>query len=494
MQENKGEDKGNLPRKKWLAELTPQARHGFFACLTLIGAILVFVLFTLIFEQVPGGLDMTENKIYSLSDPTEKLLKNMTQDVEITLVWQKEVEQEYGLAEMFAQVDNVLQQYVQQGRNIHYKVVDPIVNPELVLAYTSGQAQLGHGSIIVATAAFSRVIPFELWVGYYGRERVKLNVEGPVSNAILYVLTGKMPKVYTVIGHNGQEPSLLKYFTGQTFQDALVADNFQVLAISLQREPIPADADMVVILSPQTDLSTTEIAELENFLARGGRIWVNLVLTEVRLSRLMDLLAKYGLYAEGLVAEGDEARLLPSTEANPLYFVTTTDPFPITQGLGTNANPVIMGQVMALLTNDESPRYVTLQPLLHTSDKAVLFGRNSTTKDLVRLKENEALNIAYAISVTRDEKDVAKDARLFISSGDLGVISNFPASAQFYIQGLRWLAANPDSLNIPSRNLVNLPLSLTVSDFVIFSFIFVIALPVLLLVAGFAMWNKRRRM
>lgn len=494
MQEKENHELEKRPLRKWLAEITPQARYSFFASLTLFAAVIIFVLATAIFEQIPGSLDMTEGRLYSLSPATDKLLKDVNLDIDVILVWQHEVEQQYGLTEMYSQVNNVLEQYVAKNKKIHYRVVDPVVNPELVLAYTQGQKEMGHGSIIVSSQNFSRLIPFETWAGFYGRQRVKLNVEGPVSNAILYVLNGKMPRIYYITGHGGVNPSELRHFTGQSFQDALVADNFQVLPLSLQKDHFPADADMLMILSPETDFSAVEMNQLQQFVDRGGCVWINMALTDRPLGRLDAFIAAYGLHAQGLIAEGSAERLLPNTEGNPLYFVAEVQPFSITKGLGNADNPVIVGRAMALLEEGDTPRYINLQPLLKTTDQAVLFNYSPKDKNLIRLKENTQLVPAFAVTFIKDEQDITKDARLFITSGDLDVITNFPASGQFYLQGLRWLGGNADSLNIPSHNLVSLPLRLSVSDFVIFSFVFVIALPALLLVAGFAVWSKRRRM
>ncbi len=478
----------------WKRPLTFQARYGFFASLAFWAAVLAFILCTLIFEHIPGRLDMTQARLYSLSIPTENLLKQIDQDISLTLVWQKEIEQQYNLSEMYAQVNNLLKQYAQKNRLITYRVVDPVVNPELVLSYTQGQSKLGQGSIIVAGTDLQRVISFETWAGFYGRKRVKLNVEGPVSNAILYIITGKMPKIYSLSAHGETDPTDLTQLIGQSFQDALIADNFAVQPLSLRTQSMPDDADVIMILSPQTEFSNAEIRQLEAYLENGGRLWVNLALTNSNLPRLHQLLRNYGLSAQGMAAERDAKKLLPNMQNNPLYFEVGINTFEgITQGLKESGSPLVMGQAMGLLPTGEIPAYIRLYPLLKTSDQAVLFGR---TKDqsLVRLRENREIHLAYAITAQKNNKDLLKESRLLVTSGDLAVMSSFPASAQFYLQGVQWLADSSESLNIPSRNLVSLPLNISISDFVIFSFVFVIALPALLLVAGFAVWNKRRRM
>ena len=471
-----------------------QARYGLFASLSFWGAVLVFVLCTLIFEHIPGSLDMTRARLYSLSEPTEKLLKQVHQDISITLVWQKEVEQQYNLSEMYAQVNNVLKQYAQKNRLITYRVVDPVVNPELVLAYTQGQSKLGQGSIIVAGANLQRVISFETWAGFYGRERVKLNVEGPISNAILYIITGKMPKIYSLSAHGETQPADLTQLTGQSFQDALIADNFDVQPLSLRTQNMPDDADVIMILSPKNEFGATEIRQLETYLQNGGRLWINFALTDYGLPRLREMLEGYGLSAQGMAAERNSKKLLPNMQNNPLYFEVNISPFEgITQGLKESGSPLVMGQAMGLLPTGQMNAYIRLHPLLKTSDQAVLFGR-TTDQQLIRLQEDREIALAYAITAQRNNKDMTKESRLLVTSGDLGVMASFPASGQFYLQGVQWLAGSSESLNIPSRNLSSLPLNISVSDFVIFSFVFVVALPALLLVAGFAVWNKRRRM
>ena len=56
-------------------------RFGGYATLLIVAALAVVIVVNVLVGQIPGKLDLTQNKIYSLSDETYKLLDGLKTDV-----------------------------------------------------------------------------------------------------------------------------------------------------------------------------------------------------------------------------------------------------------------------------------------------------------------------------------------------------------------------------------------------------------------------------
>ena len=116
-------------------------------------------------------------------------------------------------------------------------------------------------------------------IEYKGRtERVSSSDEQDLTNGLVKVLTGEKKKVYFVRGH-GEKDTASADRTGYSgVKSALERDNYEVDKVTLaQEKDVPADASVVVIAGPKTDLLQAEADMLQRFLKKGGHV---LVLTD----------------------------------------------------------------------------------------------------------------------------------------------------------------------------------------------------------------------
>ena len=96
------------------------------------------IVINVLVEQIPGKLDLTKNKIYSLSDETYKLLDSLKTDITITIIGKTGSED--------PTVKTILGKYAAHGGHIKLQTMDPDMNPGWSKQFdTSGQG-LGPGS------------------------------------------------------------------------------------------------------------------------------------------------------------------------------------------------------------------------------------------------------------------------------------------------------------------------------------------------------------
>jgi ABC-type uncharacterized transport system involved in gliding motility auxiliary subunit len=113
-------------------------------------------------------------------------------------------------------------------------------------------------------------------LGYKGRtERVISSDEQALTNGLIKLITGTERKVYFLQGHGEKETTDSERKGYSALASSLGSENFKVETLSLaQQQSVPADATVVVIAGPQTDLFEPEVAALRAYLAKGGKLLV----------------------------------------------------------------------------------------------------------------------------------------------------------------------------------------------------------------------------
>ena len=87
-----------------------------------------------------------------------------------------------------------------------------------------------------------------------------------LTNAIHYVSSQNLPKVYQLTGHGESELS-------DYMEELLAGDNVETETLSLlSMESVPEDASVVMINAPTSDLSADEAEMLVQYVENGGRL------------------------------------------------------------------------------------------------------------------------------------------------------------------------------------------------------------------------------
>ena len=109
----------------------------------------------------------------------------------------------------------------------------------------------------------------------YRRKPVAFNGEQAFTAALLAVTTAKPFKAYFLQGHG--EPSLSDTDeTGYLKFGSILAQNF-IATTNLELlgdNPVPMDCNLLIIAGPRTELPDTELQKIDQYLAQGGRLFV----------------------------------------------------------------------------------------------------------------------------------------------------------------------------------------------------------------------------
>lgn len=224
------------------------ARYGTMSLVSIVVFLGILVAVNYLSTRQNKRWDFTANQVYSLSDQTIKILKDLKEPVNF-VVFDRETN--------FDRFRDRLDEFAYQSPNVKAEYVDPDRQPG-----RAKEAQLqSYGTILIQ---------------YQGRtERVASSEEQALTNALIKVVTGAAKKVYFTQGHGEKDTAGTDRAGYSGIGQALTSDNYGMESLVLvQQKTVPDDATVVIIAGPSTDFFPPEIEALNAYVARGGKVMV----------------------------------------------------------------------------------------------------------------------------------------------------------------------------------------------------------------------------
>lgn len=465
-------------------------RAGSYTILVCLLTLAICVVLNMLADALPESLtkvDVTEQKLFTLSAQSENLVKNLQEDV--TVYWVVQAGQEDPTLEQ------LLNQYGALGSRLHILKRDPDVYPDFLGRY--GVSQGVNNSLVVESGERFRYLSYyDIYVynleAYYttGSYQVEFAGEQVLTGALGYVTSERLPILYLTTGHGEGKLS-----TG--YADAVERANFETRELSLLTvEAIPEDAGMVLIHTPDRDFSQEELAVLESYLENGGNLlYISQPPRTARPEKLETLLSRYGITArEGLVVEGNGNYYALGT---PHYLLPDLESHAITNPLLEENYYCLLPIAQGLEIAEGLPETVTVSPLLTTSPKAYskLAGYRLETYE----KEPGDLDGPFHLGAAsvRTLDDGLESRLVWIGSSG---ITDDQANAQvsggnqdLFLNALSWLCDQEQSVTIHAKSLSANYLTMPEQTVSVLSVIVLAVIPGMVLALGLALTIRRRR-
>ncbi len=376
-------------------------RFGIYA-LSLVSMLLaVLLLLNLLVASLPvnfSRLDITENKIYSLSATTKRQIAKVERPVEVYLLVEGGQAALSKSGSQGIQMDAFLANLAASGKKLSYRLIDPAADAEALTALGLTSDSVSDLSVVVKSPLRSRVLTassfYSLYVEGVGKvdettaayyyyyysltPTYVFDGENQMMAAIEYVSDPELPVVYTLSGHS--ETAL-----SDTLSSQLTAAGIQPSSVSLASlTAVPEDCRAMVIHAPQSDLTDSELSILMGYIADGGSVILITAPDTLEFPNLAKLAASQGMLPEiGIVVETDSNNYYSAQY--PYYLMLAGK-----SALLSSAT-VCLPFAHGITISSSLPQGVTVTPIYSTSDGAYLVSLEAET--LEKPEEAEAHTI-----------------------------------------------------------------------------------------------------
>jgi ABC-type uncharacterized transport system involved in gliding motility auxiliary subunit len=193
-------------------------------------------------------VDLTEDRRYSLSSQTVKILKSLNSDVEAIAFYRSD---ERTRQAMF----DLLQEYSYYSSRFSFRFVDPDKNPAQavrhgITSYRTTLIRLGDKQEVVGTES-----------------------ESKLSSALIKLLSQDVKVIYFVRGHGEKQVGSAKSNGYNLAREAIEKENHEVHELLLMSaDKVPEDAAALVVSGPENDLLPGELEKITAYVNSGGRV------------------------------------------------------------------------------------------------------------------------------------------------------------------------------------------------------------------------------
>lgn len=456
-------------------------KNGAYAALLTAAVLVAVILLNLVVRALPTTyteLDISTGAMFTLSDTSRELVRDLQQPVTV-----------YYLAQTGSEDENVtrlLDRYADESGQFGWQQKDPVLYPTFAQQYEGASS----GCLVVTSGQKSKVVPYsDLYEmdleAYYstGSMQYDFKAENAITTAVAEVLRTVDYTLYQLTGHG--ETALESDFTETLANSGVTVAELNLISAGA----VPQDAAALLINAPLTDLTEAEAQTLTAYLQGGGRLLVTTDLT-VNTPRLDALLAEAGLTRQpGLLIETD-GNYYPYGYP-PTYLLPQINSNEVTAGMADGLYVFApMGQG---IVSDEGSGW-TYQALLSTTGGAYSMEGYATAETAQKADTDPEGSFDLAVAA-EDESTGAKLVwvncpNIFLSQMNQSVSGG---NARLLGSIVNWLNGQENAAIIEARSMSAESLTVPSGAIIGWGLLFTIVLPIACLVGGIAVCVVRRR-
>jgi ABC-type uncharacterized transport system involved in gliding motility auxiliary subunit len=424
-------------------------------------------------------LDTTQNRTFSLSAQTDKILKGLTQNINVTAFY---TENHYRRKI----ADDMLKEYAQKSDKIKFTMIDPTSKPGLASTYKIK----GDGTIIFESADKKEsIVSFQ-------------NEEQDFTSAILKLTSTKQKKVYFLTGHGERDIEGSEDTSYSEIKKRIEADNYKVEKLVLaQQSVIPDDCEILIIAGPQNPLLEKEDEVINAYLNLGGKA---IIMTDPTPSASMDkVLKNFGVEVHNDIILDSLGRSILGDPSMPICI--SYGNHPITAPFARREIMTFFPIARSLAPSKDISKDISITELAKTSSNS--WGETNIdmlmTKQVIEYNDGQDIKgpLTVAVAVTKKEKSgkpvQEKERRVLVAFGDSDFVMNKylqQGNPDLFMNSLSWLAEEEELISIGPKTQEESPKieRLSGESLRLINSASIFTIPLILIVIGAWVWWKRR--
>lgn len=455
-------------------------RYGSYSVAVILIFLALVIGLNLVVNALPASADMTPNRLFSTSERTAEVLSELDQEVIIYALFD-----EVQFRDNYVMIEKLLSDYAKNSY-ITIRYIDAYKNPGAIrnidpdnfyklqpsnFLFVSGDKKR---KVTLNDFNTTRSNPFT------GQTYTELAIEETVTGTIIFVTAKDTPVIYFVQGHGEIELS-----TVSVLNEYMTRNNFDIRTLNtLTAENIPADADMIVFLSPQRDITIEERVKLQDFFDDTAEKHKALMVlldpseTGVDFAQINTLLEKYNLrFNNDFVMENNSDYHIPGYQffILPMY------------NAGNYRVYTPYSRSVEILQNFRD--FIEEDGILQTSQSAV--SMNVVTNEEVTGQKNIAARVDY--------KGGYYPTRVFAIGNTAflynQVVNNYTDNMEFILDQIRWtLSFEGSSIYIPAKAAVDTTIRISQRQATTISLALIILIPLIMFGAGTIIYVRRKNL
>lgn len=449
-----------------------QTKYAAYAATYILVVIAVVVVANVLADRYNKSYDATANKRYSLSEQTAKIVKGLTQNATITY---------FNQSTRFRDGKDLLEEYKNLSPKLKVEYVDPDKDPQRARA--AGIRNFGTAIVQIGEK----------------KEEAKSMTEEGVTGAFIRDLKSNTRTVCFLSGSGEHQIDDTEREGFSQFKQLLAKDDYEAKTVDLLQKPeVPNDCTALVVAGPTRNYVQPEVDAIKKYVEDGGRAFF-----------MLDPPFKMG---HSDIADNDALTSLLQSWGVSFDKDLILDLSPVGQifGLGPQVALVsnyssqpIVSQIKRTATGFPLARSIEIkkadktnvEKLFDSSSSSLATTNLSSARVSVQDPNNKKGPLTLAAAGTYNTGKQNSQGR-FVVIGSSGWAANrfitFEGNSDLALNAVNWLSSDEDLISIRPKSPEDRRVTMTARQFngVLVTSQFI--LPLIVVVAGFGVWWKRR--
>jgi ABC-2 type transport system permease protein len=242
------------------------------ALVTILIVFLIVLVVNLLSLNIFARWDMTENKIYSISEPSKKIIANLDDRLTVKVFFTEDLPAPHNTDRRY--LHDLLDDFKAfSGGRMTYEFLDPLKeeNQQEAMSYrlqpvrfdirgsTKAEQILGYKAIVLLYEGKQETMPFLMNMDNFEYDFVRL---------VKKLYTPNLPRLGFAFGH-GELPLEGRLRAVQQ----ILQEDYEILPVDLTAVPeIPRDLEVLLITAPKQEFTDKDLYLIDQYIMRGGKV------------------------------------------------------------------------------------------------------------------------------------------------------------------------------------------------------------------------------